>query len=499
MKSRSNLFFQNTSSNIIFLIFNSLLGLIVVPLFIKNMGADLYGMWILNFAIMNYFLFLGTSLSGGIIRNISESLNDNNISKQIRTINVSLVLYLFIGFLIWIFFIFSVDFIISYFKINMEQYDLFRQMLLISASFAIVIWPLKVFEAVFLGLLQHTTINIIKGIVSIITTITIIVLLNNNVDLKILLIVFYSLNMLVGVILFIIYYKRYPKYRFRFTDFKRDTVAPILGFSLNLMVLEVISMFSFQVDTFVIAYFLPISFVAIYAIITKLFYILRNLYGSFLGVIHPMIFNATHTGDKVFINKMALKGFKYVFIFYTPLIIITAILAKPFITLWVGEEFGQYAIWASAFLLQYIISPAVGVLGAISIGLSKLRYMQYYGVFASLSNLTLSILFVKMYGFQGVLLGTLVVTFFGVMIIYPYYCKAIELDWKIPIKENYREFISLLFFLVVGYISINNFLIDSWSVLIVIYILMLIIIYAWMFLNFGYKEEKEKLVNLLIN
>ena len=496
--SRSSLFYKNTFSNGVFFILNSVLGLIIVPLFIKNMGSDLYGVWILNFAIMNYFLFLNSSISGGVIKNISESLNDNNISKQIRTINVSLVIYLFIGFLIWIFFIFSADFIISFFKINAIHHDLLKQMLLISASFAVVIWPLKVFEAVFLGLLQHTTINIIKGVVSIITTTLIIVLLNNNVGLKNLLIVFYSLSMLVGIILFIKYYKRYPEYRFRFTDFEKNTVAPILGFSVNLMILEIISTLSFQVDTFVIAYFLPISFVATYAIITKLFYLLQGVYGVMLSVIQPMIFNAAHKDDKIFINKMALKGFKYILIFYIPLIIITSILAKPFITLWVGEEFGQHAIWASIFLLQYIISPAVGIIGVISIGMSRLKYIQIYGVMAAFSNLGLSIFFVQIYGFQGVILGTVITTFFGVMIIYPYYCRAIELDWKTPIKENYKEFISLLLFLVLGFIGTQNLLIDSWPMLILVASLLVFFILLWMFFMFAYREEKKKLYSLLI-
>ena len=496
-KSRSLLFYKNTFANILFFIFNSLLGLIVVPLFIKNMGSDLYGIWILNFAIMNYFLFLNSSFSGGVIKNISETMSSRNISKQIATINVSLVLYLIVGIFIFVFFALSVDYIISFFKVDAKQYELLRQMLLISATFAIILWPLKVFEAVFLGLLEHTTLNIIKGIASIVTTISIIVMLNYNIDLKNILIVFYILSMSVGILLFIFYYKKHREYRFKISDFNKQTISPILGFSLKLMVLEIISMFSFQVDTFVIAYFLPISYVATYAIITKLFYLFQGVYGVILGVVQPMIFDAAHKDDKAFIRKMALKGFKYILIFYIPLIVVAAIFAEPFIYLWVGEEYGQYAIWASVFLLQYLISPAVGVLGTISIGMSKLKYIQIYGIFSALSNLILSIIFVKMYGFHGVILGTVITTFFGVMIIYPYYCKAIELDWKIPIKENYREFISLLFFLTIGFIFNNYFSVNSWSMLIFSSIVILIIIYLWMFLIFGYKEEKEKLYKLI--
>ncbi len=497
VKSRSIIFYKNTSANIVFFIFNSLLGLFIVPLFIKNMGADLYGIWILNFSIMNYFIFLNSSISGGIIKNISETLTSNDVSKQIATINVSLVLYLIIGIFIFIFFLFGVDYIASFFKVKDEQYHLLRQMLMISAGFAIVIWPLKVFEAVFLGLLRHATLNIVKGIVSLASSLAIILLLNHNLSPELLLIVFYIISLFTGIILFVVYYSNNRNYKFKFKDLNSKNTKSIIGFSLNLMILEIISMLSFQIDTLVIAYFLPVAYVAIYAVITKLFYLLQGIYGTLLGVVMPMIFDANHVNDQEFILKMVLKGFKYILIFYIPLIIIASILSQPFILLWVGEEFGKHAIWSSIFLLQYLISPAVGVLGTISIGMSKLKYIQLYGAFAAISNFGLSVMFVKIYGFQGVILGTVITTFFGVMIIYPYYCKAINLNWRIPIKENYKEFFSLLMFLLFGFIFISNITIDSWLLLVLLAIFMLIVVYIWMFFVFAYKEDKDKIIQLM--
>jgi membrane protein EpsK len=497
LQSRSSVFYKNTIANVIFFVLNALLGLFVVPLFIENMGADLYGIWILNFAIMNYFLFLNSSMSGGIIRSISESTNLNDFKKQTDTINVSLVLYFFIGFVIFLVFRFGVDFIIPFFNVEAEQYYLLKQLLLLSASFALIIWPLKVFEAVFWGLLKHTILNIVKGTVSVFSSVSIIILLNNKIGLEFLIIAYYFISLFVGIILFLIYLKINPQYRFSFKSFNKKTIKPILGFSFNLMILEIISMFSFQVDTLVIAYFLPVSFVGVYAIVTKFFYLLQGIYGTLLGAIQPMIFAAVEKGDTEFIRKTALKGFKYILIFYVPLIIVASVLSETFITLWVGDDYGQYGKWSSVFLLQYLVSPAVGVLGTISIGMSLLKYIQTYGVLAAFTNLGLSIFFVKLYGFQGVILGTVITTFFGVMIIYPYYCKAIKLDWKIPIKENYREFISLLFFLLIGFVGIRFIEISNWVSLLGSGFVFSGAIYIWMFVMFTYKEDKKRILEII--
>ena len=247
-----------------------------------------------------------------------------------------------------------------------------------------------------------------------------------------------------------------------------------------------------QADTFIIAYYLPVSMVAVYAIVTKLFYILRGVYGTLLAVVQPMVFSATHQNDLVFIKKLALKGFKYILVLYVPLIILASIISTPFITLWMGEEYGKYGLWSSVFLLQYLYAPSVGVFGTISVGMSKLKYIQIYGIFSALSNVILSILLVQHYGFYGVILGTVITTFFGIFIIYPYYCKALTLNWKQPLKQNYQEFLLILFFLINGFLIINNLEISTWIDLIIFCFVFVILIYFVMFLLFIEKEDKVK-------
>jgi len=446
---------------------------------------------------MNYFVFLNSSLSGGIIKGVSESESNGNQKHQYQIINVSLIIYLLIGCFVWFILNFFGYQLTSQLNIENDELEVLRSLLTISSIFAIVIWPLKVFEAVFIGLMRHGLLNLVKGIVSVISTLSLIICLKHEIELENILQIFYFVGLFLGGVLTFIYYFKNPEYRFNFDGFSFKVASPIIKFSLSIMVLEIISMLSFQVDTLIIAYFFPVATVSVYTVITKIFYIMQGAYGAIVGAIQPMIFRACESGDKEFIHKMAIKGFKYVLIFYSPLIYIAAILSQEFIFLWVGEEFSEYSIWSSIFLLQYVFSPAVGVLGIISIGMNKIKYIQVYGAITAVTNFILSLVFVNIFGFQGVILGTVTTTFLGVLIIYPFYCRALGLNWKYLLYDNYIELIVIISLMLFYSLVANYFILEGWLLLIFSAFVFTITTYAFMFKFFVYDEDKNKLLTLV--
>ena len=88
--SRQFVFFKNTTANIMLFVFTSLIGLLITPVFVKELGSDLYGIWLLNLAIMNYFLFLDIAISGGVVKHISEARGSGDIFKLTKIINMSI-------------------------------------------------------------------------------------------------------------------------------------------------------------------------------------------------------------------------------------------------------------------------------------------------------------------------------------------------------------------------------------------------------------------------
>lgn len=54
-KSNRELFISNTVFNVSFKLVNQVIALFILPLFVKNLGAELYGIWVISGIVIGYF------------------------------------------------------------------------------------------------------------------------------------------------------------------------------------------------------------------------------------------------------------------------------------------------------------------------------------------------------------------------------------------------------------------------------------------------------------
>ncbi len=85
--ARKRLFVLNTISNVSFHFLALLIGFFIIPLFVKDLGQELYGIWILSRTIMGYFSLLDMGVSGGIVKYISESFVINAETHEQEAFN----------------------------------------------------------------------------------------------------------------------------------------------------------------------------------------------------------------------------------------------------------------------------------------------------------------------------------------------------------------------------------------------------------------------------
>jgi O-antigen/teichoic acid export membrane protein len=482
-------------ANAIFQAFTIVLNFVVVPLFVGKMGAEIYGIWIINFTIMGYLGVLGGGIPEGIVKHISEARGVQDYALQTRVINVALLGYLVLGGGVCLITLTFAGPIIDLFNITPESKTLAKNLLWVSGGFALLLYPLKVFTAAFQGLLAHVSLNLVNGVFAVLSSSTLILTLLLGFPLEMVLAMFFSVEVISGLYLALLTKRKIPGFCILPSGFDPKLFKSIMRFGLQVMLLEIIALCAFQVDHLIIAYFLPVSVVATYAIVTKLFYQLRKIYGLLLGVVTPFVYEAHHKQDHAFIERVVLKGTRYVNIGYIPLIILAMVISTPLITLWMGEEFGREGRWSTFFLSQYLFSPVIGVVGTVAIGMSKVKAHQVYGFFAAGFNVVLSIIAVQFYGFVGVLIGTVVSTYLGMWIVYPYYCRYVNIKWSVPIKHNWKISTVLVFgFLVPGLYLVQG-IAFTWPELILFSGAFLLFEYLTMYLLFVEQEEKNALAH----
>jgi len=487
-RPRSAEFLRNTFANVALKIVSIALGLILTPLFVRNIGTELYAIWVFNFTLLGYFYIVDSGLSSGVVKHVAEAVAKGDDDQLSRVITSSILVYLCFGVVVLGISFALAQPILGLFNISEEHLRISISLFKISGLFAVALWPLMVFPSVLQALLENIPLNLVKGGAAIVQQALMIVAVTIGMSLDSIISMYFGVSIISGIILAVVAFRKIGGFTFSGFDFR--LFRSILGFSFALLVLEFIALLGFQADKVIIAYFVPIASVAYYDVITKLFYQIRGLYGMFLAVVQPMVFSATAKMDKGFIQSMSLRGTRFVNMAYVPLVVLGVAVSKPFIELWMGSEFGQFGYWSSFFLLQYVLSPVVGVLGSIAIGMSKVRSIQVISAVSVVFNVIISIILVQHMGFTGVLVGTVIMSFVVVPVAYVIYCSTIDVDWRVPLRANWKITITHFFFIVISSLTAQA-TVENWFSLLAFSGTFLLFVYSILYMFMIDEEEKQ--------
>ena len=134
-QTKRELFISNTVYNSGFKILNQLIALFILPLFIKNLGAELYGIWIISGVLIGYLEMVDLGFSEGVMREVSNTHANKDIEGFRKVINSSLFLFLIIGITILFLIILFRDNIINLLAVRPKDYNLAKEVLLTTAFF----------------------------------------------------------------------------------------------------------------------------------------------------------------------------------------------------------------------------------------------------------------------------------------------------------------------------------------------------------------------------
>lgn len=488
--SKKKSFIKNTLANVGFTLLSRLIGFFIIPLFVKGLGQELYGIWILSQTILGYFILLDLGISGGIVKFVSESRAIND-SDEIKTIiNTSIIFYSIIGLVIFIItFNFSEE-ILLLFNISVNNKEVAVKILKISGVLALLSWPNIALSSTMDGLLKFLPKNIFLGISSLLNSCIVLFLVYLGSDLVTIVIVSSFTNLIPWIGNYVVIKKSLESWKFSVDSISFQKIKEIFHFSFWVFVQQLIVLAIYQTDQIIIGVLLPVATITIYSVVTKLFFIVRQLNGTFLGVIWPAIFAANKINDLDFIKKMVTKGCRYISIIVVPISSLGLIISPDFIKLWMGESYSEYSIWSQLLFFIWLFAPLFGVLGNVMIGIGKIKLINLIGVISTSFNLLIGIVLTKHFGIGGVILGTVITYIIGMPIQFPIYLRILKINITEVLLPNLKIVFSIIFLMILGYLLLKFLNINSMSMLFVFSIVYLLINYSVMLLKFVDNEER---------
>lgn len=400
---------RNTVSNFGLNILTVILGFVALPVLIKAIGDDGYGLLMLVATVMGYFGIMGAGVPAGTVKYVAEFEAREDREGLFKVINTSFGFFLGVGVAAaGVIATFAALGGLSFFEISEENLGIARNLLFVAAGFALFSWPATVLSNTLEGLQEYHTKNVIEAVTNVLRY-------GGSIAVALadwgIMAVFLAQQLSYVVRWIWLTYavkKKLPGWQPNPLAFDTKTFKIIAGFSVWLLMTQIAVLLNYETDHIILGAFLPMASLTIYEIVTRPFTIIRQVSSLFNSAIMPAVSATAARADQAGLDAIAYTGSRYSNAFVAPIAIVGLFLSGPFIGLWVGEKYLEYAWVAQVSCAFQLVWQSNSLMGRVFWGTGKVARLAWLAVFTAVFNAGLSIFLVQDYGVAGVVMATVI-------------------------------------------------------------------------------------------
>jgi O-antigen/teichoic acid export membrane protein len=389
------------------LVVNVLVAFWMIPFVVHHLGNAAYGIWALVLQLTGYLGVVDTGLRSAIVRFVARYHAQNDDASLSRLLNGMITLYAMFAPFCMIVGTLLAAFVLPRMHIPPEIMTKAQITTLLAAGVLATDFIFAAFHAGLAGLSRWDLTNGVGIFVILLRTALIVVFLELGFGLVTLAILQLATTLLAYAIEIVLLRGVLPSYRFRLERPRRAAFQPIIEHSWYSFLLSLANRLNYQVDSIVIAAFLPIDQVTFYVIGLRLVEYLRDLLNSTTLIIAPLVSSLDAVGQTKQVESMLIRGTKYSLLVGFLGIAVLLGLGTDFIRLWMGPRFaGPSGSVLVILAIGQLVSMTQFASGHVLFGLSKHRLNLIWTFVEAFLNLSLSIGLVRYYGILGVAAGT---------------------------------------------------------------------------------------------
>ena len=346
LKIDKKLLARNTFLNLASQIIPIIIGIISVPLIIKELGIERFGILSIIFTLVSYFTVFDLGLGKATTKFTAELLENDSKNRLLETTSTLLFLSILLGIISSITLITITPLIIEYIKIPFALISETKSSIYIIAIIIPLIIVSTILKSILEGGQYFGTSSIIKSITNSFTFLIPVIAIFFYPDLKLFDIVFLMLIMwLIGISIYLLFtFKKFPLLKNYFIKnyfiLNYNNVKNIFNYSKWIAISNIIWPFMLSIDRFFISAFLSISLVGFYTAPFDMITRLWIIPASFL-TIFPAFSTLKSRNDNQSINALYLRALKYTLLIMGLIIIPVIIFSTEILRLWIDENFAQ--------------------------------------------------------------------------------------------------------------------------------------------------------------
>ncbi|WP_372757876.1 lipopolysaccharide biosynthesis protein [Mariniflexile sp.] len=487
---------KGAALNYITIILTNLVGLLITPYMIRQLGNAEFGLYSLVGALVGYIAILDFGLGHTIIRFVAKYKAENDKKGEENFLATTMAIYLFISIIVILIGAIcntNLEFIFQSSLNNLELEKAKIMFIILIFNLAIVL-PGGAFDAILQGYEQFVfpkALNIIKYIVRSIMLVGILYFGGKAISIVILDTI---MNMIIIVINGFYVFKKL-KVTFKLHKFETHFVKEIFKYSFWIFIFMIIAQFQWRSGQMVLGIISDTTSVAIFAVGIML----GGYYGAFSSAISSLFIpRATQmTVAKVSNEELTDMMIRVGRISFISLIFILGaflLFGKQFVFLWVGEAYYDAYIIALIIMFAYTVPLVQGFANAILEARNMLAFKALiYFVFLILGTILGAIL-AKKYNAIGMISGIVFGWFICQNIMNIYYQKTIGLNIIRFFNELFNKTIlGFVFSIIIG-LLINQIPGFDWFNFIIKAVLFTLV-FASVFYFYVVNNYEKELVN----
>ena len=417
---------RNVTTRYLAIATDALIGLVLLPFNVHHLGPAAYGLWMLTASMTTYFSVLDLGFGGSVVRFVAHYRAKRDTRSLNEIASTLFVIFSVLGLIAYAMFVVVALNISRLFTLTPDQVSTGRSLMLIIGVYVSLGFPFSIFGGVINGFQRYDLNNIVGVGSSVIIALINVVMLLSGFSLVQLVLV----TTLARIGTYLVYrlnaYKVFPALSLDPRLFLWSRVRELTGFSVYVSIIDWANRLNYSIDAIIIGAYLGAAAVALWTVPQRLAELIQRLTNQFNGVIFPVVVDSDAGQRPERLRTIFIQGTRFSLVAVIPLAAAMFLLARPLVLSWVGPKFTDSIVVSQ--ILMAVVAIRVGNATATTLlkGSGQHRLLALTNAGAALTNIALSLFWIRRFGLVGQAYGTLIpVAFTSVFILWPAACRRV--------------------------------------------------------------------------
>ena len=412
---------RNTLTNWGGFVLSSLIGFLLSPVIVRELGDSVYGIWVLVASMIGYLGLLDLGVRGAVIRYVArfhaqgDHGSASSIASTAATVFTLLGVFAVLGASIL-----AIGLPVFFHEVPADVVPEARLALFLGGCGVGVTLIGAVYGGVIGGLQRFDLTSSWAAVSQLLRAGLVYLAVTNGYGIVALSLISLASVSVFAVVTWRLARRLYPEISIRRGLAERKWVATIFSFGLTSVMIHASGMLINQADSIVIAAFLPVAQVTFFSIGATLVQHAQAIQRGVTFMIPPMISALQAKGSTEGVKRTILRAARTLSTLLLPVAVTFIIRGSTFIGLWMGPQYGELSGRVLDILtFRMWFTAGITVLSTALYGLNRHRAVVPVILGEAVANLVLSIALVRPLGVVGVALGTTVPSLLTLFFVTP--------------------------------------------------------------------------------